>query len=62
LDRTGSASVGVWFHRARRWQNLVFLIVVVALILLTVVGTFLRGPYWHFYWPWQEWPAEPPRL
>jgi len=62
LDRTGTATVGVWFHRDRRWQNLVFLAVVLALIVLTVVGTFLRGPYWDFYWPWQEWPAEPPRL
>jgi len=62
LDRTGAATVGVWFHRARRWQNVVFCAVVVALIVLTVVGTFLRGPYWDFYWPWQEWPAEPPRL
>ena len=27
--------------------------------LLTIVGTFMRGPYWHFYWPWQAWPEHP---
>ncbi len=24
-------------------------------ILLIVLGTFFRGPGWHFFWPWQEW-------
>ena len=28
-------------------------------LVLTLVGTFLRGPYWHFYWPWQAWPEHP---
>ena len=27
--------------------------------VLTIVGTFLRGPYWHFYWPWEAWPETP---
>ena len=31
-------------------------------LVLTVVGTFLRGPYWHFYWPWQSWPELPGRI
>jgi hypothetical protein len=30
---------------------------------LIVVGQFLRGPNWQFYWPWEDWavpkPAEP---
>ena len=30
--------------------------------LLTVVGTYLRGPYWHWYWPWQPWEQAAPRL
>ncbi len=62
LDRTSAATVGVWFHKERRRLNTIFLIVCAGLIILTVVGTFLRGPYWDFYWPWQTWPEEPPRF
>ncbi len=25
--------------------------------LFTVIGVFLRGPNWQFYWFWQSWPA-----
>ena len=62
IDRSGVAAVGAWFHRERRLANTLFLVVCVALIVLTVVGTFLRGPYWHFYWPWEAWPEPPPRF
>ncbi len=62
LDRSSSAAAGVWFHRSRRTQNIVFLSVVAAVIALTVVGTFLRGPYWNFYWPWDSWPEMPRRF
>jgi len=24
-----------------------------------VIGTYLRGPYWNFYWPWESWPEAP---
>jgi hypothetical protein len=24
-----------------------------------IIGTFLRGPYWNFYWPWEAWPEMP---
>jgi cytochrome b-561 len=61
IDRSSAAAVGAWFHRERRRADVVFLIVCAALIVLTVVGTFLRGPYWHFYWPWEAWPSPPPR-
>ena len=59
LDRSGPASVGAWFHGDRRRANMIFLTVCLVLILLTVIGTFMRGPYWDFYWPWQSWPAHP---
>jgi quinol-cytochrome oxidoreductase complex cytochrome b subunit len=62
LDRSADSAAGVWFAKIRRRQNLVFLIVVAAVLVLTVVGTFLRGPYWHFYWPWQPWPELPSRI
>ncbi len=62
LDRSPAAAAGWWFARSRRTQNIVFLVVVAAVILLTLVGTLMRGPYWHLYWPWEAWPEIPTRL
>jgi quinol-cytochrome oxidoreductase complex cytochrome b subunit len=62
LDRSGRHAVGVWFAPERRTQNLVFLAILLAILLLTVVGTYLRGPYWNFYWPWEAWPEIPARI
>jgi len=59
LDKSPAEAVGVWFAAARRRQNLVFLGIVAIVLLLTVVGTFLRGPYWRFFWPWETWPGMP---
>jgi cytochrome b-561 len=58
-DRSPITGVGVWFARERRRQNIAFLIFVLAVVVLTIVGTFLRGPYWELYWPWQAWPETP---
>ncbi len=62
LDRSGAAGAGVWFAGDRKKQNAVFLVICLVIVLLTVVGTFMRGPYWHFYWPWQAWPEIPSRI
>ncbi len=62
LDASGPTAVGTWFPPSRRRANTIFLIVCLALILLTIIGTFMRGPYWQFYWPWERWPAAPPRF
>jgi quinol-cytochrome oxidoreductase complex cytochrome b subunit len=62
LDRSGPDAAGLWFHRSRLRQNVVFLLLVVAILALTFIGTFCRGPYWHFYWPWQTWPELPSRI
>ena len=59
FDKSSVRSVGVWLAKERRRQNLIFLLVVLFILVLTVVGTFLRGPYWHFYWPWEHWPEMP---
>lgn len=58
-DRSGTTSVGVWFAPERKWQNRVFLLICLLIILVTVIGTFMRGPYWQFYWPWETWPDMP---
>lgn len=62
LDKSPAGAAGAWFARSRRKQNLVFLLLVLGVVVLTVIGTFLRGPYWHFYWPWQPWPELPSRI
>jgi quinol-cytochrome oxidoreductase complex cytochrome b subunit len=58
-DRSGIDSVGVWFAPQRRKQNMVFLGICLLIIVFTVIGTYLRGPYWGFYWPWESWPTLP---
>ncbi|MCR4375238.1 MAG: cytochrome b N-terminal domain-containing protein, partial [Acidobacteria bacterium] len=62
LDRSPSAVTGEWFPRARRTQNLVFILVMAAILLLTYIGMEMRGPYWQFYWPWETWPTMPGRI
>ena len=59
LDRSPLQATGVWWARERRRQNVVFLIIVLAVVILTIIGTFMRGPFWDFYWPWQIWPEVP---
>ncbi len=62
LDRTSVNAVGGWFAKERRRQNAVFLFIVLTILALTIVGTFLRGTYWDFYWPWQSWPEMPKKF
>ena len=62
LDKSPLGATGRWLPRDRRTQNLVFLVIVAAVLLLTFIGTFMRGPYWQLYWPWQAWPSIPSRI
>jgi quinol-cytochrome oxidoreductase complex cytochrome b subunit len=62
LDRSPPGTAGRWLPRSRRIQNVVFLLFVLSVLLLTAIGTFCRGPYWHFYWPWESWPQVPTRI
>jgi quinol-cytochrome oxidoreductase complex cytochrome b subunit len=61
-DKSSVNATGVWWARERRRQNVAFLIVIAAILLLTIIGTFLRGPYWNFYWPWESWPEMPKKF
>jgi cytochrome b-561 len=62
LDRSPAGAAGVWFPRSRRAQNITFLVLTFIILALTFIGTFMRGPYWQMYWPWQAWPEIPTRL
>jgi quinol-cytochrome oxidoreductase complex cytochrome b subunit len=62
LDRTSASVAGLWLPRERRTQNIVFLGVVAVVLIFTIIGLYLRGPYWNFYWPWQPWPELPTRI
>lgn len=59
LDKSPREAIGVWFHKKRKVQNAVFIFICVVVILLIIIGLYLRGPYWKFYWPWQAWPEIP---
>ena len=49
--RTRGAS-GCGSRRERRVANGVFAAIAVALVAVTIVGTFFRGPNWAWVWPW----------
>ncbi|MDQ7783512.1 MAG: cytochrome b N-terminal domain-containing protein [Desulfomonilaceae bacterium] len=59
LDRSPDDAMGVWFHRSRWLQNVVFTIGVIAVIGLIIVAAYLRGPFWELYWFGEPWPQVP---
>jgi len=44
--------VGVWFSPERRWANWIFAALATVFVVLTVIGTYFRGPNWGWVWPW----------
>jgi quinol-cytochrome oxidoreductase complex cytochrome b subunit len=59
LDKSPESSVGVWFHKTRKVQNTVFLVIIGIILVMTFIGTNLRGPNWEIYMPWEDWPEHP---
>jgi quinol---cytochrome c reductase cytochrome c subunit, bacillus type len=43
-----------WRVRDRKVVAIVFTTIAVAALVLTVIGTFFRGPGWSWVWPWQH--------
>jgi quinol-cytochrome oxidoreductase complex cytochrome b subunit len=56
LDR-GRRGVGRWFARERVVANTLFTVCLLVAIVLTVIGTFFRGPNWGWVAPWKQPPA-----
>ncbi len=59
LDRSPLSAEGRWFPSSRKTQNRVFVVAMIAIVLLIVVGVFLRGPNWRIYWPGMPRPQAP---
>ncbi len=59
LDKSPKETIGVWFHKKRKTQNIVFSLGCLTIIVLIIIGVYLRGPYWIFIWPWQSFPEIP---
>lgn len=59
LDRSPRTTEGLWFPPERRLQNAIFSAICVAIILLILIGVYVRGPSWGLYWPWEAWPETP---
>ena len=51
LDRNPKGT-GVWFSRDRIFATFLFTVFVITMVVLILIGQFLRGPNWHLYWPW----------
>jgi len=49
------AGVGRYGLRERRLVVPLFLFGYLMWFVLIVIGQFLRGPNWQFYWPWEDW-------
>jgi quinol-cytochrome oxidoreductase complex cytochrome b subunit len=52
VDR-GTAGSGRWFAPERRSANSTFTGLVIVFVVLTIIGTFFRGPNWAWVWPWR---------
>lgn len=47
---------GYYSYKQRKFAYWTFMFGFVVLwIILIFVGTFMRGPGWYFFWPWQTW-------
>ncbi len=47
---------GYYTFKERKFAVLTFCFGFIILwVMLIVLGTFLRGPGWNFFWPWEKW-------
>ncbi|MBI5114961.1 hypothetical protein HZA56_00645 [Candidatus Poribacteria bacterium] len=49
------SGVGTYRLRGRKAAASSFIFGFSMWIILILVGQFLRGPNWQFYWPWEDW-------
>ena len=51
----GRKGVGYYTFRERKWSILIFAFGLFLWVALIIIGTFMRGPGWMWFWPWQAW-------
>ncbi|MBM4053254.1 MAG: hypothetical protein FJ264_00990 [Planctomycetes bacterium] len=55
---------GYYTFRERKFAVSTFMFGYIFWYILIYIGTALRGPFWSFFWPWEEWthdfPTPPP--
>ncbi|MBI4848218.1 MAG: hypothetical protein HY808_06515 [Nitrospirae bacterium] len=52
---TNTKGVGEYALSLRKFAVYNYLFGFIMWWVLIVIGTFLRGPNWNFYWPWESW-------
>jgi cytochrome b-561 len=62
LDKSSNFVTGVWFSKERLKQNIIFLVLCFLVVVLIIIGTYMRGPNWEFYFPWESWPEIPKKF
>jgi len=55
LDPDANRGVGFYSIKERPFANAIFLTGIGAWFTLITIGTFMRGPNWQWYWPWESW-------
>ena len=55
---------GYYTFKERKFAVTVFIFGYIFWYILIYIGTALRGPFWAFFWPWEQWthdfPTPPP--
>jgi hypothetical protein len=60
LDPDPKSGVGYYSIKERPFANTVFLFGIGMWFVLITIGTFMRGPNWAWYWPWESWAVHKP--
>jgi len=60
LDTDPQKGLGYYSIKERPFANTIFLLGIGMWFTLMAIGTFMRGPNWAWYWPWQDWSVHKP--
>jgi len=55
IDPDPTKGVGYYSFKERPFAITIFLTGIGAWFILIIIGTFMRGPSWVWYWPWESW-------
>ncbi len=60
LDPDKNRGVGTYAFKERPFAQTFFGLGMAMWFILIAIGTFLRGPNWDIYWPWESWSIHKP--